>query len=177
MEYIFLDVDGVLNCKDYLLLDGGSLDFTVNEVNVVRLQRLVFETNARIILSSSWRYGFVRSEEDGKIHHNPSYPEGSCAKLERLFAKYHLYIYDMTPRDNEEWDEGNRGNQIQRYIEKHLAPTDHYVIFDDEDWVDSAHDNPGLTRFKDFFIQTDFLGDGLTNKDVDRAIKILNRKD
>ena len=173
MEYIFLDIDGVLNYKDYLLFHRDD-DFIIDEINVRRLQRLVFETNARIVLSSSWRYGFEKNEEDGKIHFNPLYPKGGCAKLERLLAKYHLYIYDVTPKDNPDWDEGNRGSQIQRYIEKNLSSSDHYVIFDDEDWV--TLDNPGLTRFGECFFQTDFFENGLSNKDVDMAIKILNRK-
>ena len=58
MNYIFLDVDGVLNNETYFrqhLDDDGILD----EENIKLLADLVNKTNANVVLSSSWRTLFT----------------------------------------------------------------------------------------------------------------------
>jgi hypothetical protein len=51
MSVLFLDVDGVLNNKKMI----HSKDFLLCELMIGRLRRIIDETNATIILSSSWR--------------------------------------------------------------------------------------------------------------------------
>ena len=57
MNYIFLDVDGVLNDKYYLLFYADE-DGVINQKSVDLLAKLVKQFNAKVILSSSWRNGF-----------------------------------------------------------------------------------------------------------------------
>ena len=64
MKVIFLDVDGVLNSMDYL--EENYEDYRLHPINricVERLARIVRQTDARLVLSSSWRTGWSPDEE------------------------------------------------------------------------------------------------------------------
>lgn len=61
MNYIFFDVDGVLNGTDE---NGKFLDAEVHKDKVERLARLAKKTNAKIIMSSCWRNGW---DNEGNI--------------------------------------------------------------------------------------------------------------
>ena len=50
MNYIFLDVDGVLNSDKSLMTDDSLEDALIENLKVI-----VEKTNAKIILSSAWR--------------------------------------------------------------------------------------------------------------------------
>ena len=52
-KVIFLDVDGVMN-------SNRSTEPTIAEDMVKRLAHIVEKTEASIVLSSSWRYEYVR---------------------------------------------------------------------------------------------------------------------
>ena len=56
MKVIFLDIDGVLNysgCKEKI---GGI--FFVNDERIKILKEIIDKTNAKIVLSSTWRSGW-----------------------------------------------------------------------------------------------------------------------
>lgn len=57
---IFLDFDGVLHSQEWFNEMEDAQDFDMNRFNpaaVERLNKLVAATNAKIVVSSSWRYG------------------------------------------------------------------------------------------------------------------------
>jgi HAD domain in Swiss Army Knife RNA repair proteins len=54
MKIIFLDIDGVLNCKG--TPNPRKFPYIVDPKLLNRLQRLLERTGAEVVLSSTWRY-------------------------------------------------------------------------------------------------------------------------
>jgi HAD domain in Swiss Army Knife RNA repair proteins len=53
MKVIFLDIDGVLNCKE--IPNPSKFLYIVDEKLLRRLERLLKQSGAKVVLSSSWR--------------------------------------------------------------------------------------------------------------------------
>jgi HAD domain in Swiss Army Knife RNA repair proteins len=53
MKVIFLDIDGVLNCEK--TPNPRKFPYVVNKKLLARLQKLLERTEAKVVLSSSWR--------------------------------------------------------------------------------------------------------------------------
>lgn len=103
---LFLDVDGVLNTR------MGSL----NPDKLDLLQGIIAHTQARIILSSSWR----------RVSHQ-------LARLTQALADLGLTIHDHTPHLEKEegilWTALGREAEITAYLQAHY--TTRFVILDD----------------------------------------------
>lgn len=87
MKIIFLDIDGVLNSTKYdreRKQNDGNIDIT----RLALLKRLVDSTNAKIVLTSTWRKFW---ESDKKIISKTG------AEIDRVFASQGLEIFDKTP--------------------------------------------------------------------------------
>src|SRR5262245_23982318 len=54
MKIVFLDIDGVLNCKS--TLNPRKFPYVVDSVLLGRLERLISLTDASVVLASTWRY-------------------------------------------------------------------------------------------------------------------------
>ena len=54
MKVIFLDIDGVLNCKK--TPNPRKFPYVVDKRLLVRFNRLLEKTGAKVVLSSTWRY-------------------------------------------------------------------------------------------------------------------------
>src|SRR3954466_5115815 len=54
MKVIFLDIDGVLNCKT--TSNPRKFPYIVDPKLLKRLKRLLEQTGAKVVLSSTWRY-------------------------------------------------------------------------------------------------------------------------
>lgn len=124
MNALFLDVDGVLNSNlnkeikrrnnqpvssYYISLPGDKL---------FKLRKIIDATDAKIILSSSWRLG-------GLVN-NPSYAQ---MNLERQLNDYGMSIYDITPSSYNR----NRGVEISRWLEwfkMKMGYVPNYIILD-----------------------------------------------
>lgn len=165
MKIIFLDIDGVLN--RYCDGDDGVFD-NFYEVYVNNLKRIVEETGAKIVISSSWRHAGLR-------------------RMQELWEERDLpgEIIDITPTINELYDNGyiqyydmvSRGAEVQCWIDKHEQEIEKYVIIDDmEDFNDEQ---------LPYFVKTwgnnhpeahKTYGIGLTKECADRAIYILNQQ-
>ena len=98
MKVIFLDIDGVLNTEQTFIdihnewKVTGNRRIEIDEFRVQFLKRIVEETNAKIVLSSSWKI-FYKKENNILI------PEFKAAiQLNEILNKYNLEIYDITPR-------------------------------------------------------------------------------
>lgn len=152
MKVIFLDIDGVLNtafnCKKMALSKGPSCDdygILFDPEAVKYLKRIIEETGAEIVISSSWKYTypyqeFLRMWEDRDL-------PGS--------------VIDVTPNVSK-----HRGDDIDQWLRECGHVTD-YVIIDD---LDSTHFNarqdPHLVFVDGYY--------GLDENAAHKAIGILN---
>lgn len=164
MNIIFLDIDGVLNDFYTLKKKRGRNVFEepepdLDEDKFKLLKELVDKTDAKIVLSSSWRFFF--DKDTLKPINNAG------QELTRLLYKYSLKLYSVTGRNNKREDEINDWLNSHDNIES-------FVILDDDD-VD-------LTSFIDSnLVKTKFYDDnseecGLTRSHVEESIKILMKK-
>lgn len=146
-KLIFLDIDGVLNRHSYSELSQSN---SIDPDCVARLNRILNATDARIVLSSAWRYMLI-----GKAM--------SIIGFDYLLRTHGVIanrLIGRTPADEEVTE---RGWQIHQWRKEN----DHcgkYVVIDDMD----LHISPLHP-----FVQTQ--GDvGLTDKEADQVIAILN---
>lgn len=121
-KVIFLDIDGVLN-DDGERRENGEI---ICEEYVRNLKEIVQNTNAEIILSSSWRYGMVNKTNSSFIE-----KDKGLSILFDLFDKYHLYIAGMTPIICNGPD--GRPLEIRTWLSRRPDITK-FVILDDEDF-------------------------------------------
>lgn len=163
-KVIFLDIDGVLNTKDWhcrMTKDTPKDEFgyAFDPVAVANLARIIEETGADIVISSSWKFYGV-------------------AKLRQMWKKRNLpgKIIDITPNTisddmllnanlNEVAFGACRGNEIKEWLSKHQGEYSYYVIIDDYD--DLLPEQESHTVLTDSLI-------GITERDAEVAIWILN---
>lgn len=154
MKVIFLDFDGVLTTsKNYGVLDPEKMDL---------LWKLVINTGANIVISSSWRALDVPSTiynlTLGKDYTNTP-------------LKWLSKVVGVTPRPNEEefllYDEWSREGEIKKYLECH-PEIENFIILDD---MEDEFEDPNMIGR---LVKTDITS-GLTEDHVRNAIKLLNR--
>lgn len=121
-KVIFLDIDGVLNDDGERRQDGEI----ICEAYVRNLRDIVRETNAEIILSSSWRYGVMRNAESGFAEE-----DNHLSELYQLFDKYQLQIAGITPMIYNGPD--GRPLEIRTWLARR-PEVSKFVILDDEDF-------------------------------------------
>lgn len=143
-KVIFLDVDGVLNrCgKSHRKLEADL---------IALLCRIVDETDATIVLSSTWRL-FPKAVEE----------------LEAVFRDSGLVIHSHTPDLSSKRPSGvyvarQRGDEIQKWMEDNWTPAN-FVILDDNS--DMSHLIRHLLKTSSFAGLTPFI--------VQQAIARLN---
>jgi len=168
MNYIFLDIDGVLNSQDYVLSHIDE-DIRIDKSKVALLAKLVKKYNARIILSSSWR---IRFEDNGEISGSNS---DAAILLKTLFNQYNITIYSKTKNGignngKNIWyfDQGQRADEIKDYINTNLTKNDNYIVFDDDDFGGTLKD------FGKHFIKTSWQT-GLTENNIKEAEYVLQK--
>lgn len=144
-KYIFLDVDGVLNCDSTKALSPNGY-VGISDKLVKRLKKILDSTNAKIVLSSDWR---LSNDDDYKY------------LAQKLKYKANAEIYSKTP--DVSWL--RRGYEIRKWLFERNV--DNYVILDDIKFYDF---NGSLAEH---FVLTD-PAVGLTDANVEAAIKILN---
>lgn len=126
MKILFLDVDGVLNCRpDYAVRYPGMKSvLLVNQLLVERLQQVLKDTGAQVVLSSTWRK-----------------TRGGREFLEECG----IPILDVTDCNGPK-----RGDEIQRWINLH-APMSldftYAIVDDDSDMLDHQLPRFVLTEF------------------------------
>ena len=114
-KVLFLDVDGVLNNGAWAMemYEQGVRvfrDALLYEPSLIQLRRIVEETGAAIVVSSSWRLD----------------PE-ACEHLRKWLTKYGMTICDQTP-----YVGGERGEDITAWFKQHPGRY-RYVVLDDDD--------------------------------------------
>ena len=183
MKIIFLDIDGVLNHEEWYKSGRANDAYLATGVNDIKaynfdpiswewIQKLIDETGARIVLTSSWRsYDLASTIQDF---------EGTA------FNPIVKYLVGVTPGLMSR----NRGEEINRFfdivngkvtqnipsaiewLKQHPLETlsetgekvDQYVIFDD--------DTDMTKEQKTHFVHVDFWN-GVQEKDYIKAKKIL----
>ncbi len=145
---IFLDMDGVLNGHDY---DPSAKSNTILRSCVDRLNRVLEETDARIVLSSAWRYMLI-----GKAM--------SLRGFDYLLRTHGVIADRLIGATCADEEVRERGWQIQtwRRLHDHRGP---YVVIDDMD----LHIKP---LHGDRFVQPNGQV-GLSDDDASRAIELL----
>lgn len=166
VKYIFLDIDGVLNSEHTLDDRSNSNASIICDQYLENLRNIVEKTDAKLVLSSSWRVYFESTIDD---------PEHSYGvQLVQALAKHNLKLHNATPFVKGQFS-NERGLEIKTYIDQHKI-TD-YVVIDDEEFSDfKTHLN--MSRF----IQTNFGNEttnieteGLNKNVAKKAIDILNK--
>ena len=166
IKIIFLDIDGVLATSEYLK-DGL---WALNPEKQKLLGKLLINTNAKIVLSSSWRLATL---DQTKEHMKA---EGFLFVFALIGVTIRAYqylergtgVHLSIPRGVEikQWIDTNiHSDNGKNWDRKKLGVDFTYVILDDESDM--------LLEHKNNFIKIN--GEiGLTDDNVDMAIKILN---
>ena len=111
MKAIFLDVDGVLNTPKTIRKFG--FDF-IDDILVALVARIIRETNAVVVLSSTWRI----QEKDRNV-------------VIQALDQHNLKIHDCTPVIERPFEQGwvRRHEEIQAWIDQN--PVTKFAIIDD----------------------------------------------
>lgn len=161
MKVIFLDIDGVLNSMDWYKRRTRVKSETWDEyhaqefdpVTLALIKRVISETGARVVLSSTWRLSkegvkFIKSIGIDIIACTPHLPRPTSTSVEYC----------------------ERGKEIHEWIEKNIENrgevVDRYVIIDD--------DTDMLPEQKEHFFNTDNKI-GLTESMAEEIILYLNK--
>jgi len=146
VKVIFLDVDGVLNYSECWSRPESKGKGTLiwDKDCIAQLNRIVKETGAKIVLSSTWRL----------------YQDHYNAVLYQMNIEGE--IIDKTT-DLRNFDNAQRGDEIDAWLSHH-PEVEKFVILDDD--ADMKHLLP-------FLIQSNFNKKGLTKKLADKAIEML----
>lgn len=164
MNIIFLDIDGVLNadspssksyCDNYAGIDTDKTR---------QLARIVQETNAKIVLISSWKINWKPPPAPFKNY--PNTPKHSRYLNNNLQKKGKLSCIDATKERNLEL----RGKGIQDWLSTH-PEVENWVVLDDEIFRDYEK-----CQIFPHLVLTDHRY-GLTKSCADAAIKILRNQD
>jgi hypothetical protein len=109
MKVIFLDIDGVLNCEK--TPNPRKLPYIVDKKLLARLKKLLARTNAKVVLSSSWR----------------------CDPIGLLAAKHWgVPFIDVSP----DRPESPRGAEMLKWLSQHPKVKRFAVIDDEDDGLD-----------------------------------------
>lgn len=153
MRLIMLDVDGVLNSNSTRTTTRDGWCF-VEDIFIERLGRLVHETGAKVVLSSTWREGWNQQDESK----NEPYFNDLRAKL----SEYGIELYDRLGPMHRSYE---RGLEIQEWFESHPdIEVENFIILDDYN---------DMIPYMDHLLQTR-ASIGLTDDDVEVAINYLS---
>ena len=173
MKVIFLDIDGVLNTEetyDRIYRSKGFIgiyDVEIDNFRLEYLKQIIDQTDAKIVLSSSFRHFFAK--ENNKI-----VPTNlKSKKVYDSFSKYGMEIYDITPTQKR-----SREEEIKSWLSNRDDVENFIIIDDDGDSFYELHDkliqtskvrqNYLLTFMKESF--------GLCERHIIEIVDRLNKK-
>ena len=140
--------------------------YGVEEEKVKLLKKIIDATDAKIVLSSTWRRE-ITVGMPVECQTNPF----AIELMSKLQAEG-LKIYDMTEMDS---NDSKRKQQIVALIKDYRQsgqPVEAWVVLDDD--IFEGFDEE---EFAKHFVNTKFYDDGLSDDDVRKAITILNGGD
>lgn len=162
-KILFLDFDGVLNtARWHSQADRNSLQdeygYRFDPAAVTNLKRILDETGAEIVISSSWKFmGLSKLREMWKDRRLPGNVVGITpnSMSDEILLNANLDEIELLPM---------KGNEIKEWLQKNGEDVSHYVIFDDT--------NDMLPEQESHFVWTD-PDVGISKKDAEQAIMIL----
>jgi hypothetical protein len=181
LKLIFLDIDGVLNgytkrirfvCKlaEFFGLRKVFIHcydiFGIRPYRVFLLSRICKKTGAKVVISSSWRFGYVNSPPDGGV-------DKRVRKLKKWLRRFHVDVIGVTPDLYRSPASERREREIRVFmvlVEWGLHPGDQFVVLDDE-----RYGLEGFEEGKELIKTGDGENAGLTWKQMNQAIQILQR--
>ena len=149
MKVIFLDFDGVITIPPR---------WTINIDKLKNLKKIIDATDAKIVVSSSWRSSTIEKTKEHIIDRTSS---------NDIINWFVDNIYNITPFISDDKYKGTgRGGEIQTWLDVH-PKVENYIILDD--------DSDMLMSQLYHFIETDWMF-GLTEREVELSIAVLNNK-
>ena len=158
---LFLDVDGVLNHREWLRVHGRQNVSTeewrlaryrahLDPACVARLERVIASTGCVLVLSSSWRYSLSTEEMEARLRERGA-PSARVigATPKGIPCASGLIV------------EPGRGEEIGVWLAQN--PTDSFAIVDDGD---------DMEPFMDRLVRTSFES-GLQDEHVNRLVELL----
>ena len=165
-KIIFLDIDGVLNTQLwYTQMDRNTYidkyGYAFDPNAVANLKRIVEETGADIVISSSWKcMGLTQMEDMWNDRNLPGRIVGITPNSVSDELLLHADIDSMELFHI-------RGEEIKEWLSKHGKRVSNYVIIDDMDNM--------LPEQQSHFVQTN-PEVGITKEDSEKAIIVLNKE-
>lgn len=160
MKLIFLDFDGVINSHEYMFFNREKWESRddsemIDSDALILLNKIIEETEAKVVISSSWRLHFEIEELKGFLSKKGFIGE----------------VIDKTSDgfwiDKENHISSQRGHEIQKWLYEHSKSNiESFVILDD---------NSDMVHLMPYLVQTTWQY-GLQEEHVRKAIEILNRK-
>ncbi|MCH5167474.1 MAG: hypothetical protein J1F35_06215 [Erysipelotrichales bacterium] len=167
MKAIFLDLDGVLNTERYIV-NAIENDMAVHDKYghifddkcIEVLRNIIKETDAKIIISSTWRYAGLEEMKNlwkdrnlpGEVIDVTLAKDSSRIKEQKRIFK-ELYGEDFYNR--------TRGQEIDIYLKTHSEVNKYVIIDDDSDMLEDQN-----------FVQVDAYN-GLEEKHIENILKYL----
>ncbi len=154
---IFLDIDGVLNnssqWKNLYQLNNENIDIFIDLI-----KQLSKKYNVSIILSSTWKNGFVKA--------NNSKNTPQIKELEDKLAKYGISITAKTPSYK------NKSRDVEIMSYQKYYDSDYALILDDspEEFSIEYKKTAKINNILMYYTNSSM---GLTDKDVKNIIKMM----
>ncbi len=149
MKIIFLDIDGVMNSERFYHKTPNFEWDMFCPYSVILLNKLTDETNAKIVVSSSWRKNNSVEELSTLFKKNGITGD--------VYSSTHVLFYKNCDHSV------SRGNEIQLWLSQY-PETEQYVILDD--------DSDMLYNQRKNFVHVNPVK-GFVKKDYNKALKIL----
>lgn len=154
MKVIFLDIDGVVNCEHTKEMFNHYT--FVEDKKVEMIKQIVDATGAKIVLSSTWRFGWEEDDTCCQL-----YLEFDA--LRKKFKEFGMEFISKTPIDSR----GYRGNEIKEWLQNWKGENiESFIILDDDN---------DMKPFGSRLIQTSWMK-GIQEKHIKKAIKMLGEK-
>lgn len=150
MKVIFLDFDGVLNTEKYIR-SCAEFGLIIDPSKMALLKQIADATNARIILSTSWREHWDEETQNC---------DNIGIEINDIFEQYSLHILGKTPILN-----CCREDEIAVWLKSNPQVVN-FVVLDDR-FLDSE-------LIRGHFVKTSGYSKGLDEISVEMAIDILN---
>lgn len=164
MKYLFLDIDGVLNTGRYsnYLVDNGLCEtdadgYLFDPEAVKNLQYIIEETDAKIIITSTWRL-------DGDMQalwRN----RNLAGEVVGITPEFDRRAFRSTKFISIEFS--IRGIEVDKWLQDNATTPYKYAILDDEDDY--------LETQSDHLVLTDPMT-GITKEVADKVISLLSEK-
>lgn len=160
-KIVFLDFDGVLNYSEFVATRPKPRHMSdhvgwkkfhegLDPGNIENLNRIIEETGAEIVISSSWR--ILHTVKQLKIilkDNGFRFPEKVIGRTDSLSG------------------DKRRGDEIQKWLTDHRCEDAVFVIIDDDS---------DMGELVGRLVKTKWFGKGLESHHADQAIKMLNEK-